>query len=363
MAPLITKVKVINLGDIMILSGYENLGNEGKDGKCYAWKLCDSEHFVESAAFTNHSKNNVSDSSNICGYTSSVSAGCILQSMNVACKFCRTGKVLPFQRMLTSKEIAKENIVMVLMDIYYPKVSKVRLAEREFAYMGQGEPGYSYTQLRQAIKITDYVMSALNQKVHRHIISTCGIPELISNVLFDIKNHFYNERITFHFSLHLIDNRSSLMPINSIYTYKETLNLLYKVKEITGEKPCVGILLFPGFSPNDKSIVYTNSVINIEKLLMELDPSKVRLSFSELNSTSDIGKAKYFEIDNIKKILNMSSNMGFEAKYFSSFGRDEYSACGMLGGKERLIYSSENLHEIELEADELIEKAISHLSI
>ncbi len=345
----------------MILSGYENLGKNGVDGKCFAWKLSEKSNIVESAAFTKNSKNSIS--TNVCGYTSSVSSGCILKSIDAACRFCRTGKLLPFQRILTSKEIAKENIFMVLMDMNYPKVPTVKNASREFAYMGQGEPGYAYSQLRLAIKITDYVLKSLHQETHRHIISTCGIPEMMSNALFDISNNFYNERITFHFSLHLIRNRDSLMPINLVYPYKETLKELYKVKSITGEKPCIGILLFPEFSPNNQPITYSNNFDNIERILRELDPEKVRLSFSELNTNNDVGKAKKFDADFIMQINKLAENMGFESKYFSSFGKDEYTACGTLGGKERLLPISENIRKLESEAETLISNAIQNLDI
>lgn len=346
----------------MKLSGYENLGLDTCEGKCYAWELNTKTKYVESAAFTNHRKNDITNSENICGYTSSVSSGCILKSMKAECKFCRTGNTLPFTRILTSEEIAKENILMVLIDINFPVIPKVKFAAREFAYMGQGEPGYSYTQLRKAIRITNYAMKVLKQKTHRHIISTCGIPEMINNALFDIQNQFFDERITFHFSLHLTNMRDLLMPINKIYNYKIVLNELYKVKNITGEKPCIGILLFPKFSPLDKSLVYSNNIMNIENILKELDPSKVRLSFSELNVTNDIGKSKHFDENNIKKIINLASAMGFESKYFSSFGQKEYSACGMLGGKKRLIPVNENIKKLETEADLIIKEAMDYFS-
>lgn len=161
----------------MDIVGYDILEDGGLR---YAWKDARFKKCIESAAFINRSKGKLED---ICGYTTSVSSGCILRTQGNQCAFCRTGNVLPFGGLLTYKEIAKQNIFMVLSDIYCEDHPELHNKKREFAYMGQGEPGYSYSQVRMAIELTNTVMRELNQQVYRHIFATCGIPEKYYDVV------------------------------------------------------------------------------------------------------------------------------------------------------------------------------------
>ena len=194
------------------LLGFDRLGEKGQDGIRYAWKCDGYTYLLESAAFKNKTKGL---QSKISGYTTSVSLGCILKYMGVACKFCRTGRMLPFSTFLSAKEIAKQNVLMVLLDMK-SKDKESWQKEREFAYMGQGEPGYSYTQLRQAIKITDCVLQKLGQNTYRHIISTSGIDEMLMALAHDLETHYFETRVTVHYSLHGTRWRSKVMPINML---------------------------------------------------------------------------------------------------------------------------------------------------
>ena len=78
------------------------------------------------------------------------------------------------------------------------------------------------------------------------------------------------------------------MLINMSYPYKDCIAEINKVYEVTGEKPCVGILLFKDFTPNGKDFSYTNTYQNIAKILAELNPQKCRISFCEYNGSKDI---------------------------------------------------------------------------
>jgi hypothetical protein len=49
---------------------------------------------------------------------------------------------LPFSDMLSSYDIAKQNVFMVLADMNCSEHSELHQSPREFAYMGQGESGY-----------------------------------------------------------------------------------------------------------------------------------------------------------------------------------------------------------------------------
>lgn len=332
--------------------GYDLLGKEKNDGIRYAWKKNNCMNYIESAAFINRRKK---IDEGICGYTTSVSAGCILTMRNSQCSFCRTGNKLPFGGLLSYIDIAKQNVFMVLTDMNCSDHPDLKLRPREFAYMGQGEPGYSYAQVRLAIELTNRIMAYLGQTVHRHIFATCGIPEAIHKYKEDVVS-FFTERVTFHFSLHATKQRDMLMPINLFYSYKECINLLNEIYEITGEKPCVGIILFKEFSPIDNDFIYTNTYQNVFEILSELNPKKCRISFCEYNESDDICSCGIYLEEEARQLVALANQMGFEAKLFSSFGQEKQTACGMLGGKEPDSIASLKWKELEKETDRLIAK-------
>jgi adenine C2-methylase RlmN of 23S rRNA A2503 and tRNA A37 len=340
------------------INGYDLLGNDGTDGIRYAWAYENSKFLLESAAFNNRTKG-IKES--ISGYTTSVSLGCLLRVTGEQCKFCRTGNVIPFVDLLTAKDIAKQNIFMVLSDMNCSDNEKIHLNQREFAYMGQGEPGYSYAQIRLAIMLTDYVMKKINQQVCRHIIATSGITDMLFALRDDLKNSIFSNRVTVHFSLHLVENRNRIMPIDSKYPFLDSLNVLYDIYHITGDKPCVGILLLNNYLPNGCNVSYSNNLSNVSSVLSMLDPNKVRLSFSEYNTSSDTGKSECFPSDLADAIIELSIEKGFEVKRFSSYGKSEQSACGMLGGKIPSKQFNEKWRKLEMTVDELLREAYSAL--
>lgn len=331
--------------------GYDLLSG-GSEGLRYAWKNEHYKNYIESAAFINRTKGKNED---ICGYTTSVSSGCVLKSHGLQCLFCRTGKNLPFGGFLTYKEIAKQNIFMVLTDMYCTEHIDITHKQREFAYMGQGEPGFSYSQVRMAIELTNKVMRELNQTVYRHVFATCGIPEAITNYCNDLKNYF-SERVTLHLSLHATNNRELIMPINNLYPYSEAIEALNMVSDISGEKPCVGIMLFNSFVPKGKEYMYTNSIDTVLKVIHSLNPDKCRLSFCEFNPSDELGTADDYSHESAELLLKTVRSIGFEAKLFSSFGKEKQTACGMLGGKKPDKLASSKWKELDNYAEELIEK-------
>jgi len=333
------------------LVGYDLIGRSGDEGVRFAWLYNGKTYYLESAAFC-HRRKGVDES--IIGYTTSVSMGCILRSFGCQCTFCKTGNKLPFIDMLSAIDIAKQNILMVLADMNCSQHTFLHNSQREFAYMGQGEPGYSYSQVRMAIKITDSVMKQLGQKVFRHILATSGIPEMVYAFKNDFRSNFFSEKVTLHFSLHLISDRELIMPIDRKYPFSSVLQAMDDVAELTGEKPCIGVLLFQEYSPQKSNFVYTNNMKKIQAILKELNPKKFRLSFCEFNDSPDVGVANIFSEHEANEILEYARGQGFEAKLFSSFGKEDSSACGMLGGKEPEQKVSEKWFKLEKKADQLI---------
>lgn len=337
------------------LVGYDLLGENGNDGVRFAWNYGDRPHYVESAAFGQNTK--ISEgNTGISGYTTSVTAGCVLRTMNVACRFCRTGITIPFSGFLTSRDIAKENVMMVLADMYCNDHAGLKNNKREFAYMGQGEPGYSYTQIREAIKITDMVMEELGESVHRHIIATSGIPELVEAYKDDLRNGFFKKRVTFHFSLHATNKRSFIMPIDKVYGFEQVLSSMKEIVTITGEKPCVGIMLFKNYYPRGIFDSYSNDITTMTRIAESLDPNTVRVSLCEFNSASETGTSDILNYEDSYDLLDVFLSRGFEAKLFSSYGREKNTACGMLGAKKPEHQIKEKWKKLEIRAEELVNR-------
>lgn len=339
-----------NLEATMIhIVGYDQL-NKGQDGLRYAWDGGSGTPYIESAAFINKTKNIDSD---ICGYTTSVSQGCALSKKGLACRFCRTGNCLPYRGLLSEIDIAKQNVFMVLTDLFCEDHPELKTKKREFAYMGQGEPGISYQQVREAIEITNRIMRELHQTVYRHVFATCGIPKAIRNYAEDLQGYF-TERVTLHFSLHATEHREKIMPIDGMFSYKESLEEINKIYDISGEKPCIGILLFNRFNPKGTTYHYSNTKEEILAIIRELNPDKCRLSFCEYNPSSELGEALLFPTELAQEILNTAQSEGFEAKLFSSFGQQEKTACGLLGGSEPSHLASSKWKKLDEMANELV---------
>lgn len=340
---------------LMNIEGYDLLGKNGTEGIRYAWKIDGSNYYVESAAFVNKTKGVESD---ICGYTTSVSSGCLLRAEGMPCSFCATGNTIPFSRLLTAKEIALQNVFMVLTDLECDEHPELSTKKREFAYMGQGEPGLSYSQVRYAIEITNDVMRKINQKVYRHVFATCGIPEAIRQYRNDISNKYFSERVTLHLSLHSLTAREKIMPVNKVYPVEEVLHEVEKVYAISGEKPCVGILLFNHFTKKNVIQDYSNDIEEVKKIMRILNPQLVRLSFCEYNPVFEEDRFASDSDVEAESILRLAHKYGFEAKLFSSFGREKRSACGMLGGKKPDVLASSKWKLLENKAIQLVEESM-----
>jgi len=334
----------INFG----LDGYLLLGARGREGIKYLWKSGGDR--VESLAF-NKRQNEPHDNpetqahdENISAYTLSVSLGCQLRASNMHCRFCETG-TRDFRGSLSAEEIALQGIFMALYDTDCKSFPEVRGHEREFAFMGQGEPGYNYVAIRRAILLIDCAMEYLGQKIYRYVISTCGIPEFIDPLIEDINRRVFKNRIGLHFSLHAVGNdRKVLMPIENVYGYKRFIKLcheFYKTsKEIFGEneKIGVGVIAFqkfqPSFYPNTNAEDSNPITLTSDKLiaiLSELDKDVFRIDLSEFNVAQTATKSSSkMSNEESKDLLECVRNCGFEAKLFSSFGIGKNAECGLL---------------------------------
>lgn len=344
--------------------GYRLIGSAGIDGIRVLWTVNGERNsYVESLAFNRRVRHNASvQDMGISSYTISVSAGCILNPMGLACKFCKTG-LLPFKGNLTAYEIALQNVLMVISDINCPNKDlpghgHLVNNKREFAYMGQGEPGFAYPQIRSAIRLTDLAMKELKQIVHRHLISTAGVPEMIDLFISDTQSKVFESNVTMHYSLHVAENRHNLMPIDNVYPFKTVIGKLSQLYDATGVKPCISVLKFNDYkfaTQNDKTS-YTTDINVIEGILAHLDPVKHRVSLCEHNSPKSKTKAMHVYTE----INSFIASKGFETKVFGSFGAQEHSACGLLSANRENISRARDGFALHYEkATSLLKKIIT----
>lgn len=312
------------------LVGLTLLGSLGTEGVKYHWEK--NGHTVESIAFNKRLKGdyNEGDIDKVSAYNISVSYGCQLSSFKRECRFCETGGQKYYGNM-TAEEIALQCIFMIEYDSNCPSFPHVRNNRREIAFMGQGEPGFNYPSIRQAMIITDKAMEIIDQQISRYIISTCGIGDFLPLLIDDIKHSKFRNRVTLHFSLHAVDHdRDLLMPINQDYNYIDFINRCSELKDLTGEKIGVGVLMFKNYKFSNNATPYTLTDEKLIKILSKLDKNVFKIDLCTLNTPS-FGSQDSMSYEEAQHLFDLVANAGYECKIFSSFGENLNSGCGMLG--------------------------------
>jgi 23S rRNA (adenine2503-C2)-methyltransferase len=333
----------------------------GEEGIRYAWKLDRKEApYVESGAFLRRTKlGKGTMDENIRAYTTSVSMGCLLGQSQMPCKFCVTGNTISFGRVLTSREIALQNTYMMLDD-NDPDLSKNR---REFAYMGQGEPGFSYEKVKEAIIGTDLIVRALGTETYRHIFATSGVIPAVEKLAEDFTNGDYgNANILLHLSVHSVSDRDRLMPINKKYPLKGLIDASVSYAKAAKQKVVVNFLMFKEAMLSDSGPFTTASEKEVRDLARLLDPKYHRVILCEYNPSPLTGgtnnNVSIEEADALERILE---NSGFEAKRFISFGREDKLACGLLGGKASPNLAEEKVEEKMNKAFGLVKEYVKEI--
>lgn len=316
------------------IEGHHLLGSLGEDGIKYFWKK--SDQMVESIAFNKRLKISPNkDDLKISAYTISTSIGCQLEVTNEQCLFCGTG-TRPFVSNLKAEEIALQCIFMAEYDSNCTSYPQVRDNKREFAFMGQGEPGMNYIAVREAILLNDYVMERIGQNVSRYIICTSGITDFIPMLAEDVKRGIFKHPVTVHFSLNAIGTeRNELMPVNRSYDYHDFLEQCRMLYHITKEKISIGLLMFSHYRfGNDRE--YTLTEDKVDAILNELDSDIFRIDLCTVNKCGE-GKQKKLSNETANNLLAKVKEKGFEGKIFSSFGDSDNSGCGMLDSSDENI--------------------------
>lgn len=321
-----TKIQIV--AHPFSIKGYNLIGGLGCDGIKYLWEK-GKDNIVESLAFNERIKMNPSETDkHTSAYTISTSIGCNLSTFGHQCTFCQTGANNFFP--LNADDIALQCIFMAEYDSDCPSYPKVRGNMREFAFMGQGEPGYNYDAVKRAIQLNDYAMNKIGQKISRYIISTCGITDFMPSFIEDCKNKVFLNPVTLHFSLNAIgDERTSIMPINQVFDYREFLDMCYRLYAVTGVKIGIGILLMVDYKSTGGQ--YTSLDTNkIQNILKDIDPKVFKIDLCTVNKTK-LGSQHQLSHEVANNYLEIAQAMGFESKLFASFGDSaEEAGCGML---------------------------------
>ena len=310
------------------ICGYHLLGTAGEDGIKYVWEV-DGKN-VESIAFNRRLRipHGDEDVSNTSAYSVSCSIGCPFSQVKKQCLFCATG-MRNFERNLKADEIALQCIFMAEYDSDCPSYPQVRNNKREFAFMGQGEPGLQYSSVREAIILTDYALATIEQEISRYIICTSGITDFIPSLIEDIRHGVFKHPVTVHFSLNIGDgDRDVLMPMNKEYNYKDFIQECKLLYICTQTKIGVSIMLLDNFDCGTGS-KYTLTEEKLGRILDELDSNIFKIDLCFVNKVGAI-KNTPMSKERADALLSFVHSRGFEGKEFSSFGEGAKAGCGML---------------------------------
>ena len=321
-----------------VVKGHLLLGDHGKDGIKYYWKKNSDilnglyvESIVANKSLTDYPEREREE--HLSFYTASVSKGCLLSTFKSQCVFCETGLNKNQYYPLTADEIALQCIFMAEWDSTDCR-KVVRNNKREFAFIGQGEPGFCYSMVKRAILLTDEAMKKINQKVSKYVIYTSGVTDFIPDLINDYKTKVFSRRrrVSVFFSLNTIDGRDSLMPINKLYPCKEFIKQCKSLHKITNEKIEVGVLLMSNYTTksNPDSIISLDAN-RFEAILKELDNEVFRIVLCYVNETN-LGSQRELSRgdEEVNKLIKLAEENDFECRLLSSIGGDRESACGQL---------------------------------
>lgn len=344
------------------LDGSRGIGPKAVFGRKYVWKNNKTDIRFESITH-NQSLYFPPKDKKTSYYSISTSIGCQLSTFNSQCVFCEVGLEPKNYYPLTADEIALQCIFMAKYDSNCKNFRNVQYNKREFAFMGQGEPGFSYSMVKRAILLTDLAMDEIKQTVSRYVIYTSGITDFVSDLINDYKTHvFTHHKVCVHFSLNAIDDeRDSIMPINKLYPYKdfiEQCKLLYKV---TNEKIEVGILLMAkNRTNNDPPKVSSLDIKRFRAILNVLDSevfSIVLCLVNKMGTQHQLNDDVDDDDDETDTFLNLAEELHFDCRLYGFIDDVSNSGCGQITSQnEKLHPPGESLDHCA-EAIEMLKRA------
>lgn len=83
-----------------------------------------------------------------------------------------------------------------------------------------------------------------------------------------------------------------------------------------------------GNNPNH----YSTNEDEIDRIIALLDPDVCRISLCEFNQCENVGSNAEVSPEEANRLVQRLEDSGFQVKLFASFGKQENTACGLLGG-------------------------------
>jgi len=226
----------------------------------------------------------------------------------MGCKFCASTGIA-FIRNLTSGEIV-EQLLAVEKDLSV-KISNI-------VFMGIGEPLDNFDNVMKAIEIINYP-KGLGIGARHISISTCGlVPKIYEIADKDLQ-------CTLSISLHATNNekRSSMMPINNLYSIEELMKACRYYIEKTNKRISFEYALAKDNNDNEQ---------DAKELVKLLKGMLCHVNLIPINKIEE-GKFSKSTNENIIKFRDYLNNKGIVATIRRELGSDIEAACGQLRRK------------------------------
>ncbi len=228
---------------------------------------------------------------------------------NMGCAFCESGR-LKKVRNLSAYEMTLQ--IMMIEDLIKEKISRVVI-------MGIGEPLDNYDNVIDFIKIINHD-HGLSIGARHITLSTCGIIPKIKELM------NLNLQINLAISLHAPNDelRSSLMPVNKVYSLKELLPVLKEYIKVTNRRITIEYVMLNMVNDTTKCAKELAHLLKGMNVYVNLIPYN-ETNHIEFTKSSDARIQKFY--DTLKKChINVTIRKSFGAKISG--------ACGQLRSKE-----------------------------
>lgn len=223
----------------------------------------------------------------------------------MACSFCKTG-TLGFVRNLEPDEIVEQ----------YLYLADLGAKPQNIVFMGMGEPLLNLEALRKAVAILTHP-DGLNISKRKITISTCGI---VPGIM-DLADNGPWLRLAVSLTSADEATRSSLMPVNKLWSLTELKKALLYYQNKTGDRISIEAALMGG----------KNSDINAARTMAEwIKPLKVQVNIIPWNPVAGLpykkpGKQELEAFE--RELKKLGINIVRRARRASSVA----GACGQLG--------------------------------
>lgn len=226
------------------------------------------------------------------------------------CAYCATGSKR-YVRDLTANEIVSQIICLV-------DDNNTTLSDMGVLFMGMGEPFFNYFNVTQSIKMLTSPGEAYSCNLDSIVVSTSGVvPKIID---FASESSRARLAISLNASNELL--RSSLMPINKVFSLKELLNACDHFIDKTGDRLIFEYVLIKGINDSELDLAGLKGIARNYPCEVQLIPyNESRYSLFEKPNPSTV-----------QMFLNELNDSGIHATAKPSYGIDVLGGCGQLGG-------------------------------